>query len=157
MADEKCLQNFDWKAFRERRVEGLKYTLYDDIKIDVVYVDVVRLCLWTAASNGFVYPPYDRPTWEWRATVEWCWQGKMKNSETNLSQYHFANQKSYMDWPVREPGLHCKKPATSPELWHDRNWFCWNSFVGCGLGSSGPGRGPVVGCCEHGTERSGST
>jgi hypothetical protein len=84
-------------------------------------------------------------------------RGKLKKSETNLSQYHFANQKSYMDWPVREPGLHCKKPATSPELWHDRNWFCWNSFVGCGLGSSGPGRGPVVGCCEHGTEHSGST
>jgi hypothetical protein len=27
---------------------------------------------------------------------------------------------------------------------------------GCGLGSTGPGRGPVAGCCEFGDEASGS-
>jgi hypothetical protein len=26
----------------------------------------------------------------------------------------------------------------------------------CGLDSSGPGQGPVAGCCEHGNELSGS-
>jgi hypothetical protein len=50
---------------------------------------------------------YSSPTciWVWRATVEWWWQGKPKNSEKNLSQCHFAHHKPYADWPGREPGL----------------------------------------------------
>jgi hypothetical protein len=55
----------------------------------------VRLSFWTAATNGpTVHPPgYTRVL---RATVEWCWQEKQKNSEKNLSQcnvHHKFNTK----------------------------------------------------------------
>jgi hypothetical protein len=36
--------------------------------------DVVRLCLWTAATNGPVVFP--QMIYEYGALVEWCWQGK---------------------------------------------------------------------------------
>lgn len=40
------------------------------------HVDDVRLCLWSAATNGPIAYPRDN-TW-WRATVEWYWQVKTK-------------------------------------------------------------------------------
>jgi hypothetical protein len=43
--------------------------------IIVVHVDGVRLCLWTAASNGPIFHPSD-DTWICKAMVEWYWQGK---------------------------------------------------------------------------------
>jgi hypothetical protein len=43
--------------------------------MNVVHVDGVRRCLWTAPTNGpTVHPAGD--IWVWRATVEWWWQGK---------------------------------------------------------------------------------
>jgi hypothetical protein len=40
-----------------------------------VRIDVVRVRLWTAATNErFVLSSGDM--WAWRATVEWYWQGK---------------------------------------------------------------------------------
>jgi hypothetical protein len=47
--------------------------------VHIVHVDMLRVCLWTAATNGpIVHPPYD--IWVWRATVEWYWHGKAKES-----------------------------------------------------------------------------
>jgi hypothetical protein len=54
--------------------------------------------------------------YEYRATVEWYWQGNSKNSEQTLSQchvahhiaHHIAHHKSHMDCSEREPG---------PPLW----------------------------------------
>jgi hypothetical protein len=38
--------------------------------VHVVHADGVRLCHWTAATNGpIIHPPGDK--WVWRATVEW--------------------------------------------------------------------------------------
>jgi hypothetical protein len=56
--------------------------------IVVVHVDGVRLCPWTV---------------EWRAMVEWYWQGKPKNLEKNLSQCHCVYHKSHIDWLACEP------------------------------------------------------
>jgi hypothetical protein len=48
----------------------------------VDYVDGVRLCLWTAATNvPAVHLPAD--IWVWRATVEWYWQGKAEELWAN--------------------------------------------------------------------------
>jgi hypothetical protein len=46
----------------------------------VVHVDGVRLCLWTAATNGYiVHTPDD--IWIWSATVEWYWQGENRRAQ----------------------------------------------------------------------------
>jgi hypothetical protein len=68
-----------------------------------------HLCLWTAASNGpIIHSPGDIRVR--RATVEWYWQGKPKNSEQNLSQYHLVHHTSYMDWPGSET---VERPVTN--------------------------------------------
>jgi hypothetical protein len=52
--------------------------------LSMVRVNEVRLFLWTTATGGpIVYPPGDIVVC--RATVEWYWQGKPKNSRENLS------------------------------------------------------------------------
>jgi hypothetical protein len=73
--------------------------------------DVVRLRLWTAATDGHIVHP--RMTRVLRATVDWYWRGKRKNSEKNLSQCHAVHNKSHMDWPGREPG---------PPRWEAGDW-----------------------------------
>jgi hypothetical protein len=47
-------------------------------------------------SHQLAYSPEN--TGIWRATVEWYWQVKPKNSEKNLSQCHFVHNKSHMEW-----------------------------------------------------------
>jgi hypothetical protein len=69
----------------------------------VVLVDVVRLRLWTAATNRPVVHPPDN-IWQWSLTVEWHWQEKTENSGKNLPQCQFVNHKSHMNWPGREAG-----------------------------------------------------
>jgi hypothetical protein len=65
----------------------------------VVQVDVVRLCLWTAATNGpTIHPPDD--IWVWRATVEWYWQ--RITEELVEEPVPVPVHKSHMDWPGRE-------------------------------------------------------
>jgi hypothetical protein len=70
----------------------------------VLHVDGARLCLWTAATNGpIVHPPGDIYEYEepwWNDTD----RGKPKNSDRNLSQFHFVHYKSHMDWTERERG-----------------------------------------------------
>jgi hypothetical protein len=85
----------------------------------VVHVDGVRLCLWTAATNGPVIHLSD-DIWVWRATVEWYWQGKPKNSERNLSQCHFVHHKFHMDWARREAGS---------SAWRGRRLTAWNGLI----------------------------
>jgi len=54
----------------------------DDDDDDDEHVDGVRLCLWTAATNGpTVHYPGD--IWAWRTMVEWwCRQRKTPDSST---------------------------------------------------------------------------
>jgi hypothetical protein len=63
----------------------------------VVHVHVygVRLCLWTAATNGpIVHPSGD--IYEYGAIVEWCRQ--RKTEELGEKPCHFVHRKSYMNW-----------------------------------------------------------
>jgi hypothetical protein len=70
---------------------------------------LVTLCLRTAATSGFTVYPSD-VVWEWRATVEWYWQGKTKEiGRKNLSHCHFFHHKS----TLTNPGLRSKTPATN--------------------------------------------
>jgi hypothetical protein len=76
------------------------------------------LCLWTAASNGrLVHPPRDMC--EWRATAEWYWQGKPKNSEEKLVPVPFYPA-HISHGLTRARGLRDEKPAINepPEPRH---------------------------------------
>jgi hypothetical protein len=68
------------------------------LSILVVHVDKARLYLSNAANRRpIVHPPRDMRVW--RATVEWYWQGKTKNSGRCLSQCYFVHHKAHTDWP----------------------------------------------------------
>jgi hypothetical protein len=72
----------------------------------IVKVDVVRACLWTAASNGLLLIPqviYESGEPRWNDIDK----GKQKNSERNLSQCHCL--------PHIPHGLtfRCERPATN--------------------------------------------
>jgi hypothetical protein len=58
---------------------------------------------------------------EWIWMVEWYWQGKLKDSEKNLSQCHFSHYRSHMDWPGCKPG---------PPWWEAIDWLpvLWHSL-----------------------------
>jgi hypothetical protein len=55
------------------------------------------MSLWNRAANGTILNPPD----DERTTLEQRWndtdRGKPKDSEKNVSQYHFVHQKSYVD------------------------------------------------------------
>jgi hypothetical protein len=65
----------------------------------------VRLSLWTAPTNRLsVHPPDDTSMkLRWNDTE----RGNPKNSEKNLSEWHFVLHTSRMDWPGRESGPRC--------------------------------------------------
>jgi hypothetical protein len=87
----------------------------------VVHIDGLTLRLWTAAYNGpVVHAPDD--VLEWRATVEWYWQGETKNSENN----HWSANSTWTE-PGVNPVLRGESPATN-RLSHEkvlRSWL-WN-------------------------------
>jgi hypothetical protein len=71
--------------------------------ISVFHVNGVRLCLWTAVTNGpIVHPPDDismgEPRWNDTDGI------KPKNSEGNPVPVTLYPLKSHMDWPRREFG-----------------------------------------------------
>jgi hypothetical protein len=51
--------------------------------------------------------------WVRRATVEWYWQGKPKNSEKNLSHCHFSTTNPTWIDPGANPGLLGERSATN--------------------------------------------
>jgi hypothetical protein len=61
--------------------------------IHVIHVDGVRLHLWTA-------PP---DIWVWRASMKWYWHRQTKElKRKNLSQCHIGHNISHMDWLGQE-------------------------------------------------------
>jgi hypothetical protein len=101
---------------------------------NIVYVDAVRQCLWTAAyCRGYCLSSDD--VWIWRATAEWHLQGNWKSSEKNMSQCHFVHHKSQRTDQGAKAGLRGERPATN-RLSHKRAlasmlvfWVVWP----CGL------------------------
>jgi hypothetical protein len=86
--------------------------------IVVVHIDGVTLCLWTAVANGPIVHPQD-DIWEWRAMVEWYWQGKTEESgrETCPSAILSTTNPTLTDLGAN-PGLCWKSPVTN-RLSHD--------------------------------------
>jgi hypothetical protein len=60
-------------------------------------------CLWIAAADGpFVHPQVIYEYGEPRCNnID---GEKPKNSEKNLSHFHFVHHKFHLDWPGSEPG-----------------------------------------------------
>jgi hypothetical protein len=80
-----------------------QYYIYKSKNVMLIYVVRVggmRLCLWTAATNGLIV----HPIWVCRYRVGWHWQGKPKESDKNLS---------HMEWPGWEPGPANARQATN--------------------------------------------
>jgi hypothetical protein len=73
------------------------------------HIDEVRLCLWTAATNGpTVHPPGD--TWAWRTMMKWCWQRKIDLSiraiwqsyqQSHLEASRRNGQREWWIWPCK--------------------------------------------------------
>jgi hypothetical protein len=76
----------------------------------VFHVSGVRLCLWTAACNGPIdHTPGD--IWEWRATVERYWQGKVEELGETCPSATFNTTYPTLTDPVANPVLSGKKPV----------------------------------------------
>jgi hypothetical protein len=69
----------------------------------VIYLTADHKGIFMFMSMGWNYCSSPVDMWVWRATVVWYWQRKLKNQDKNLSQCHFVNHKSHMDWPRHEP------------------------------------------------------
>lgn len=66
--------------------------------LQVIHVDNVRICLWTAALNGpIIYPPEGTESHDWNIID----RKKPENSLKNLSQCHFVKNKYHINWPRR--------------------------------------------------------
>jgi hypothetical protein len=65
-----------------------------------------------STNRPVVYPPNDK-----RVNMRQRWndidRGEPKNSEKNLSQWHFILHKSDVKWPAMNPGLCVEKPVTT--------------------------------------------
>jgi hypothetical protein len=76
---------------------------------------MMRICLWTAVTNGpIVHPPGDI----------WVWMRKPKNLDKNLSQCHFSHHMSHVDWPRQETG---KEKVYS--MWDEKYQYLTNGWL----------------------------
>jgi hypothetical protein len=74
MQDKKLLWSWQTVTIRFLCRSTFKYSWFHFKH--VVHVDVVRLCLWTAATNKPIVNSSDYDIIAWRVTVEWYWQGR---------------------------------------------------------------------------------